>query len=260
MTSAATALPVSGASVTYSGGSTTTNASGGYTLSNVPSGTYSVTVTATGYQAQSQALTVNPGGASTRNFVLGLALVFGDGFEGGSLSRWSSPVGLVAETSTVHTGAYAVEGNTTNGQTHAYKLLGAGYQELDYRIYFEVKSQSGSFTLMGVQASTVSLIAHLQMANNGKLQLVNDIGHGSTMGPTISLNTWHSLELHVIVNGTSSTIDVWFDGAAVASFASTSANLGTALVDEVRLGNLATGGTYDVVFDDVAVDTVRVGR
>ena len=260
VTSAATALPVSGASVTYSGGSTTTNASGGYTLSNVPSGTYSVTVTATGYQAQSQALTVNPGGASTRNFVLGLALVFGDGFEGGSLSRWSSPVGLVAETSTVHTGAYAVEGNTTNGQTHAYKLLGAGYQELDYRIYFEVKSQSGSFTLMGVQASTVSLIAHLQMANNGKLQLVNDIGHGSTMGPAISLNTWHSLELHVIVNGTSSTIDVWFDGAAVASFASTSANLGTALVDEVRLGNLATGGTYDVVFDDVAVDTVRVGR
>jgi hypothetical protein len=98
------------------------------------------------------------------------------------------------------------------------------------------------------------------MANNGKLQLINDIAHGSTMGPAVSLNTWHSLELHVIVSGTSSTIEVWLDGSYVSNFATTSANLGTAGVDEVRLGNLGTGPTYDLVFDDVAVDTVRVGQ
>jgi len=219
-----------------------------------------VTVSAAGYQSQSKTVTVNPGAATTQNVALALAPVFSDGFESGVFSNWSGVIGLKTETTTVHTGTYAAEGNTTNGQTHAYKLLGTAYTNLYYRIYFEVKSQGASFTLMGVQASSVSLLAHIQLANNGKLQLINDIAHGSTMGPAVSLNTWHSLELHVIVNGTSSTIEVWLDGSYVSNFATTSANLGTAGVDEVRLGNLGTGPAYDVVFDDVAVDTVRVGQ
>jgi hypothetical protein len=260
VTSATTTLAVSAATITTSGGSTTTNASGQYTISNVPPGSYTLSVNAAGYQSQSKTVTVNPGAATSQNVALALAPVFSDGFESGAFSNWSGVIGLKTETTSVHTGTYAAEGNTTNGQTHAYKLLGTAYQNLYYRTYFEVKSQGASFTLMGVQASSVSLIAHIQMANNGKLQLINDIAHGSTMGPAVSLNTWHSLELHVIVSGTSSTIEVWLDGSYVSNFATTSANLGTAGVDEVRLGNLGTGPTYDLVFDDVAVDTVRVGQ
>jgi hypothetical protein len=63
---------ISGATVSYSGGSTTatTNSSGGYSLSVVP-GTYSVTATASGYQSTTQSnVTVSSGNATTANFTL----------------------------------------------------------------------------------------------------------------------------------------------------------------------------------------------
>ncbi len=58
------------ASVSYSGGATTCDANGNYTLSNVPAGTVTVTASATGYQPSSQSLTVTSGANSAANFQL----------------------------------------------------------------------------------------------------------------------------------------------------------------------------------------------
>ena len=63
---------ISGATVSYSGGSTTatTNAAGSYSLSVAP-GTYSVTASTTGYQGATQSnVTVTAGGTATVNFSL----------------------------------------------------------------------------------------------------------------------------------------------------------------------------------------------
>jgi len=63
---------ISGATVSYSGGSATatTNAAGSYSLSVAP-GTYSVTAAATGYQGATQSnVTVTAGGTATVNFSL----------------------------------------------------------------------------------------------------------------------------------------------------------------------------------------------
>jgi hypothetical protein len=66
-----TTLGLAGAAVTYSGGSTATNATGSYTLSNVPAGT-SITVTTSeaGYGSATKTVTVVAGGTSTLNFAL----------------------------------------------------------------------------------------------------------------------------------------------------------------------------------------------
>jgi hypothetical protein len=66
-----TATGLAGASVSYSGGSTATNSSGAFTLSNVPAGA-AITVTAAeaGYASASQTVTTTAGATATLNFSL----------------------------------------------------------------------------------------------------------------------------------------------------------------------------------------------
>ena len=76
----------------------------------------------------------------------------------------------------------------------------------------------------------------------------------------MSASTWHSVELHVIVNGALSTTEVWLDGAAVPAFSSTAATLGVLPVGQVQLGSQGSLQIYDVAFDDVALSTSRIGQ
>jgi hypothetical protein len=65
-----TAVALAGATVAYSGGSTSTNSSGFFTLSNVPAGSVSVTASLAGYQVMSKPASVTSGGTGTLNFAL----------------------------------------------------------------------------------------------------------------------------------------------------------------------------------------------
>lgn len=66
----ATSAAISGASVSYSGGSTTTNAGGGYTLANVSPGEIVVKAQAAGFATAEQTVQVNAGATVTVNFAL----------------------------------------------------------------------------------------------------------------------------------------------------------------------------------------------
>jgi len=68
-----TGTAISGAAVSYSGGSTTTDVSGNYTLSKVPAGTITVVASANGYQSSSQVVSVAGAATATANFTLTLA-------------------------------------------------------------------------------------------------------------------------------------------------------------------------------------------
>ncbi len=75
VTSLKTGAALSGATVSFSGGTATatTNSSGGYTLSGIAAGTYTFTAKATGYLARSTTATVSGGATTTVNFQLSTA-------------------------------------------------------------------------------------------------------------------------------------------------------------------------------------------
>jgi hypothetical protein len=72
--------PLPGATVSVSGTSltTTTAANGGYTLSNVPTGSQTLNVSATGFISTSDTVTVNNGQTATKNFSLSPTLPQGE--------------------------------------------------------------------------------------------------------------------------------------------------------------------------------------
>jgi hypothetical protein len=70
VTDASTSNPISGATVVAGANSTTTNASGVYQLTNVNSGTYTVTASKTGYNDGSAGVVITTGSIITQNFAL----------------------------------------------------------------------------------------------------------------------------------------------------------------------------------------------
>jgi hypothetical protein len=70
ITDSSTATPVVGATLSYSGGSTTTDTSGNYTLTNVSPGSITVTASASGYTSASSTVSVTSGNTATLNFQL----------------------------------------------------------------------------------------------------------------------------------------------------------------------------------------------
>jgi len=61
-----------------------------------------------------------------------------------------------------------------------------------------------------------------------------------------------------VINGTSSTTEVWLDGVKVNDLSITT-NLGTTLIGRIQIGEVNAVGTYNVVFDDVVFNTQRIG-
>jgi len=110
---------------------------------------------------------------------------------------------------------------------------------------------------MRATASTTGA-GYLYITSAGKLGFHNDTTNTDTVSAFSPGPGWHVLELHLQLNGTSSMVEVWVDGVAVADLTSGSVNLGTGTVGAIQIGETASV-TSDVVFDDAAFGTSRIG-
>jgi hypothetical protein len=188
-------------------------------------------------------------------------VVFTDGFESGSLSAWTSSAGLTVQTSVTHAGTSAAQANTTNGNTYAKKTLGSSYTDAYSRVWFNAVSAASQVNLLRYRTATDASIGYVFITAAGLLAVRNDVAGTTTTSTTaVGIGSgWHSLELHMVVNGPSSTVEVWLDGAIVGDLSTTTANLGATPVGRFQIGEVQTGRTYNVVFDDAAFATVRIG-
>ena len=259
ITDAVTGQPIAGATVSYAGGSTNCDGSGLYSLPSVIEGSYMFTASVTGYNSQTMTANVGPAATVTLGFSLS-AQGFSDGFESGSMSSWTTNAGLVVQSATVHQGTYAAEATSTGGAAYARENLGSSYSNLYARTYFFVWSlPTSTANLIGDRTAAGSSLCRVYIDSQGRLGLRNDVSGTSTIGPALSVGAWHSVELHVVVNGTSSTIEVWLDGIAVSALTTQTTNLSSVPVGQTQLGENQTGRAFDIAFDDVVVQTARIG-
>ena len=180
----------------------------------------------------------------------------------GNLSAWSPVSGLVVEGTTVHGGGYAVEGNTTAAGPYAKKTLASTYPDGYARVWFQVTSQTSQVNLLRMRDATGASIGYAYIETTGQLGFHNDaIGASGTnyLSATVPSPGWHALELHVLTGGSSGMVELRLDNIRIAdlSGATTTWSLpvGAFQIGEAQ----GTNQVYDVVFDDAAFGTARLG-
>ncbi len=175
----------------------------------------------------------------------------------GSRAGHRRPVSL-SRALLVHSGGFAAEGNTVNGATYAKKTVTAvsdGYA----RVYFNLKSAASQVNLLRMRSAGSVSLGYAFVTASGQLGWRNDVAATTTMSSTVVGPGWHALELHLLVNGASSMSEVYLDGARVADISAAVASLGTSPITEFQIGEVQSGRTYDVVFDDAAFGSQRIG-
>ena len=137
-------------------------------------------------------------------------------------------------------------------------MLPGTYPEGWGRVYFNLISYSSQVNLLRLRTATDGSLAYAYVNTAGQLALRNDAGATTQVSATTVGAGWHALELHGLVNGASGALEVWLDGARISDLSGT-ANLGTVLIGRLQIGEVQSGRTYHVIFDDAAFNTTQVG-
>jgi hypothetical protein len=216
----------------------------------LPSSTYGYTVRArdgAGNQALSAPLLVttpdSPG-------------AFADGFESGNTSAWTTGRGLVVQTAEARSGNYAARGTSSDGRTFVAHDLTAASRDVTFQAAFRVISRSTTVNILRFQrgpggGNIFTVFVH----SRGFLAVRNDRTGATIQSPApVDDGAWYVVRTHVVVDGSSSLVEVWLDGVLVSSVSGRQ-DLGTDPVGRVILGENGTGRTYDVVWDDAVVTT-----
>jgi len=182
--------------------------------------------------------------------------VFSDGFESGNLSQWTASSGLSVQQQVTYAGSWAARGTTTGTPAYAYKTLGSTVSELYYDGRFDAISQGAttSASLVRFRTASAGAILTILRRSDGKLAYFNEVTGVTTVGPAVSAGAWHELEVHVLINGTSSLVELWLDGTKISALSKTD-SLGTTPVGRVYIGDPASGRTFDYAFDNEVVAT-----
>jgi fibronectin type 3 domain-containing protein len=181
-------------------------------------------------------------------------LVFSDGFESGNLSHWTASSGMTVQQQIVYAGSWAARATSSGSPAYAYKTLSTPLSEFYYDGRVQMVSQGGTnVTLARFTTATGGSIFSIFRLSNGKLSYSNGVTGLSTSGPLITTGTWHELEVHALINGNASLVEVWLDGTKVIT--KNAEALGTTGVGRVYIGANATGNTFDSVFDNQIIST-----
>ena len=210
------------------------------------------------YQVKARDVAGNTSVFSNSASVTIASLLFSDGFESGNLSAWTSVTNLVVTQQEHYSGAYAAR-ETSTGTTanFASKTLSTTQSDLYYTTSFKILSLgSTSAYIQRLRTGTNGAIMGIFVSGTtSKLGYRNDVTATSiTNGPVVSLNVWHQLQTHVQINGTSSLVEVWFDGTQAAALSKTD-SLGTSPIGRIQLGDSSTTDVYDIALDEVGVNT-----
>jgi hypothetical protein len=183
-------------------------------------------------------------------------VLFADGFESGSTGAWSTGTGLaVGAAAPVADGTYAARATMTGAAAYV-STLATTTTEATTRVKVNLASISGmsSVNFLKLGTATGTALAEVLITPSRVLGLRNDVTAAATNSTTIvTTGTWHTLTLHAIIAGTTSTLDVTYDGTPLATLGSTSANLGTIPIGRIQIGENLTARTADLSYDTITV-------
>jgi hypothetical protein len=185
--------------------------------------------------------------------------LFADGFESGNLSNWTSSRSFTVQNQIVLAGSWSGRATSVGADAHAYRQLSSPQSDVYFKSAFNLISANGTTTLLRFRSGSGPAILSLNVKSAGTLVVKNHVtGASRTSSTTVTNNVPHEAQLHALVNGASSLVEVWFDGVPVGDISGTD-NLGATPIGRIQLGQNSGTVSYDVVFDEVVADTQFIG-
>lgn len=187
------------------------------------------------------------------------APLFSDDFESGNLSAWTKTKNFQAQQALVFSGAWAGRATSPGGvAAFASKTLSSSQADVYVDARVNLVSMGGSNTILfRLQTGGGTPLVSLSVNSSSKLWVKNHVsGTKRTSASALGTGAWHELQLHALVNGASSLIEVWLDGTQLSDLTVTT-SLGTTPVGQIRLAG--SSSAFDAAFDDVVVDTAFIG-
>ena len=198
------------------------------------------------------------------------ALVSLTGFEVGTTGETAAVGGSVAptvQTTTVHSGTYALRVNPTTFQTSNYRLGGAaatgaitvwslatGYYKFMFRAATLPATEEPMLSFLTAGVSTQWT---LRIDSSGVLHVYNNSGTDVGSGCSIATNTWYRLNIQSTFNSTTGTAIVDVDGTNCINLSSIATDAASNVNAFLVLGKVANinSNTVDFFYDDVWVDS-----
>jgi len=189
--------------------------------------------------------------------------VFNDGFESGDFSAWSQVQTATGGTAVVQGGivrtgllaAQLSESSTSGSKAYARKTFAAAQTDLTASGDFQVLQQGASggnvpfFRFLDPSSARI-ISLYRQNGTSGSIGVGYGGSYFSTTG-SLPLNTWATIALHVITNGTTSTVEVRLNGKLI--YQTSGASLGTVGVSTIQIGNDTGAQAFNIVVDTIDV-------
>lgn len=250
---------IAGATVSYSGGSTQTDALGRYRLDNTPPGTYDVVASASGYVSKTQQVVVTAGAPATSDFALqpvATSALKDMTFEDGRLVDAATGADAVKGAITLETAA------AINGVYSAAVAGGSAYLEerfpstSDLYVSFCLRIRTlptSQVRLLQIWTGS-AMVGRLLLTPSGKLRLLKGSSRiGSDSAPLV-VGRLYRVALHQRAGtGGGARLEAFLaEGSAAfgAPFAATGSGTWTTAADRLRLGS-TTSSVVRAVVDDV---------
>ena len=193
------------------------------------------------------------------------APIFSDGFESGNLTAWSGSLGSpTVQSSTVHSGAYALECSSSTGQYVYEDLSSADTLYLRVYVYFSSLPTSGNFL-------SFSEMKHADNDNDIVVAVYNDSGTAewairhspwglppqaeAGTGPVVG--QWYAVELNSTLVGTTVNSELFVDGVSVLNNTWDGGSSNPFVY--VQTGGWNMSETLTNYVDDVIVDSSYIG-
>jgi hypothetical protein len=190
-----------------------------------------------------------------------LVTVYSDDFESGDFAAggWTT-AGMIVQSDVVDAsgGTWAARATGAGTTSSAWANLPGTYDDVHYELRFNlVERGSNSVNLFRAQRTNGGSLAGLSISPTGRLSLRNDVAGVTTVSTTaVPPGQWHTVRLHLRIDGSSSLTEVWLDDQPVPEL-TTTATLGSSRAGRIQIGETAAGRSYDVAIDDVIVSIPR---
>ena len=191
------------------------------------------------------------------------ATVFSDGFESGGFTAWNGVTtagdGTAAIQSTiVRTGTVAAqlsESATAGSKAFVRKTFSAAQQDMTASGDFQVVKEGASggnvpfFRFLG--PTNARVVSVYRQNATGAIGVTFANGTRATTSGKLALGTWAKIAMHVITNGTASTVQVSLNGTQV--YSSNTQSLGNTGVSTIQIGNDTAAQAFNIVADTIDV-------